>query len=597
MRYDIVLVLYNSAKWLPGCIAALAGARYNLAQLNIILVDNASTDNSVPLATELGGKYPGFGGYSVLLNGQNNGFGAACNLGAEQGGAPYLFFLNIDTAVEPDVFSALDAGIEARPDAGGFECRQLPYEMGHHVNPVTLETPWASGAALVLRREVFAAAGSFDPHIFMYCEDVDLSWRVWAAGYALVHLPHAVVNHFVSKREDKATSDLREYAGTHLGKLLLAYKYGTFGQMLTANRLYLQELKNPQHFDGVRRVFAKNYAKHFLQLWPFLFWRRSNKKLFCQAPAVLNQPDFAPERGHEFLEHRLHNGPKISVVIRTCNRPQMLRGALASLANQTYSNFEVVVAEDGPAASKEMIEQEFPQLKVRYLCSGTNVGRGRNGNNGLAAATGEYLNFLDDDDYFYPDHLELMAQKAMQHPEAELILGCAMVMKVNVTSRDPYHYTTEELYPMRFDRVDIFTMCQLCQIPIQSAMFKKSLFLQCGGLREDIEGNEDWAMWLRFLRQAKRIDPKHIDIHRATSIFLLPAQEKEEKERDEKYRIYNEIFYNDPSVQFTVSLKDMRDYFDDMIADLRHLQNTGKMERYLEDQAKRSRQNPRDKQN
>ncbi|MDL2323561.1 glycosyltransferase [Ruminococcaceae bacterium OttesenSCG-928-A16] len=595
MRYDIVLVLYNSTGWLPGCIAALAGAQYNTSQLNIVLVDNASTDDTLKVAEELGQKYPVFGGYTIYQNKKNKGFGAACNFGAAQGSAPYLFFLNVDTEVEPDVFTELDKGILQNPGAGGFECRQLPYELGHHINPVTLETPWASGAAFVLPRAVFKKVGGFDPHIFMYCEDVDLSWRVWATGRPLLYLPHAVVNHYVLKRESSGTSELREYAGTQLGKLLLAYKYGSFGQVLKANKLYLQVLKNPQHFANVRKVLAKNYLKHFVKLWPFWFWRWGNRQLFKNAPAVLNQPQFAPERGREILEKRIENGPKISVVVRTCSRPQVLRQTLLSLTHQTYNNFEVIVVEDGPDTSSAMIEQEFAGLGVRYFASGTHVGRGKNGNRGLAEAAGEYLNFLDDDDYFYPDHLELMAQKAMQNPEADLILGCAMVMKVDVTSKKPYTYTTKELYPMRFDRVDIFTMCQLCQIPIQSAMFKKSLYQQRGGLQEGIEGNEDWAMWLSFLAVAKRINPKHIDIHRATSIFLLPASAQEEQQRNEKYAIYNEAFYADPSIKFTVSLQDMRGYFDDMIADMRHLQNTGEMTRYLQEQANRAKEDTRSK--
>lgn len=592
MRYDIILVLYNSAKWLPGCIKALANVEYNTKEIHIVLVDNGSTDSSVELARKLGEQYSVFGEYTIIKNNKNKGFGDACNVGAKKANAPYIFFLNIDTEVEPDVFVALDSAIEEYPEAGGFECRQLPWEVGHHVDPVTLETPWASGAALVVKREIFTQTKGFDEHIFMYCEDVDFSWRIRATGHPIFYAPSAVVNHFVLDRENESASELREYAGTQEGKLLLAYKYGTFGEICTANKIYLKELKSPRHFDNVRKVLLKNYLKHFGKLWSFAFWRFGNKDAFQNAPAVLNQAEFAPERGREILRKRITNGPKISVVVRTCGNPSRLRFTLLSLVHQTYNNFEVVIVEDGPPVSQEMVEREFAQrLNIQYIANGVNVGRGKNGNIGLAAGTGEYLNFLDDDDYFYPDHLELMAQKAMQNPDADLILGCAMVMKIDLVDEKDYHYEIKEIYSMLFSRIDIFTMSQSCQIPIQSAMFKKSLFLEYGGLREDIEGNEDTAMWLRFLPVAKRIDPKHVDIHRATSIFLLPANQEEAERRNKKYRVYNDDLYNDEDIKFTVTLKEMRQYFDDTIADMQHLQNVGKMDEYLKQQANRDKNN------
>ena len=69
--------------------------------------------------------------------------------------------------------------------------RQIPYEHPKAYDPVTLDTPWVSGAATLFRREAFEAVGGFDDAIFMYGEDVDLSWRLRARGLA-PHLPAAV---------------------------------------------------------------------------------------------------------------------------------------------------------------------------------------------------------------------------------------------------------------------------------------------------------------------------------------------------------------------------------------------------------------------
>lgn len=58
--------------------------------------------------------------------------------------------------------------------------------------------------------------------------------------------------------------------------------------------------------------------------------------------------------------------PKVSIIIRTCGRPQVLRTALNSIRKQTYRNIEIVIVEDGIPTSKEMIEKEYSDLFVRY---------------------------------------------------------------------------------------------------------------------------------------------------------------------------------------------------------------------------------------
>ncbi|MDO5603079.1 MAG: glycosyltransferase, partial [Oscillospiraceae bacterium] len=459
-----------------------------------------------------------------------------------------------------------------------FECRQLPYEMGHHYDPVTLETSWASAAALAVKRDVFEKIGGFDEHLFMYCEDVDLSWRIRAGGWPLYYVPQAAVTHHVLQRGEETS--LREYSYTWLNELLLRYKFGTFRQIWHGNCMYLKELRHPRHFDGVRKALLRRYISHFYKLWPFLFWRLWHKGGARRVPARFEN-GFEAERGRAVWEPAPQS-PFISLVVRTCSRPATLQKTLECLRHQTYKNFEVIVTEDGPDTARNMIEQQFADLPVRYYASGERRGRGKNGNYGLSVAKGEYCNFLDDDDYLYADHLELMAQTAARHPEADLILGCAMAMKAETIQKDPYRFEVKEVFPMRFDRVDLFTMCQTCQIPIQSAMFKKTLFEKYGGLDERLEGNEDWAMWMNFLSHGKRIDPEHVDIHRATSIFVLPAGEKDAEERLEKYKIYDEAFFNDPKMEFCVSLAQMRKFYKDVLGDVAHLQRMGKLEEFLE---------------
>jgi GT2 family glycosyltransferase len=101
----------------------------------------------------------------------------------------------------PDVVPAPDTYIElvrpfAKPGIGIVEARQLPVEHPKDYDAVTGETGWASGACMMIPRRLMRALGGFDSEsFFLYCDDVDLSWRVRLAGFRILFQPSAVVFH------------------------------------------------------------------------------------------------------------------------------------------------------------------------------------------------------------------------------------------------------------------------------------------------------------------------------------------------------------------------------------------------------------------
>ena len=585
MLYDVVVTTHNSEKWLEPCVAALKSVRYPLGRLRLIFCDNASTDGTRETLWRLRAENTRrgsdgretFGGFEVVENENNLGFGAACNRGAARGNASLLFFLHVDTEVAPDVFVQLDAARARHLDAGGFECRQTPYETGRAIDPVTMETAWASGAALAVPRAVFCAAGGFDERFFLHGADIDLSWRIRAAGHRLYYVPFARVAHHC---RESAAPNLEEYAGGLIGDLLLRCKFGGMRDIWEGQKNYLGALRNPPHFDGVRRLLAKNYLCHLARLWPLLFWRVSHRAEYAARTARF-AGGLSPERGLCALAPVPADGPLVSIIVRTCGRPQTLRRTLQSLRWQTYRNFEIVVTEDGPDTARTMLETEFADLPVRYLCDGARHGRAANGNRGLAAARGTLCNFLDDDDFFYPDHLELLVGMWCAHPEADLVLGSAMAMFCLPDG------TATELCPMIFERIDRFTMCQNSRLSIQTVLFRRSLFEAHGGLLETLDAYEDWGMWLKYLEHGRRITPHAPDIRRATSIFVLPAGKEAADARVAAYRKSEPAIFADPSLRFCVTLADMRRYYDDLIADLRCLEARGALHESLEREAKR----------
>lgn len=103
--------------------------------------------------------------------------------------------MNPDTYAAPRMILEL-IGALSDPTVGVVEARQLPLEHPKAHSPDTGDTSWASGSCFVTRAEVVAVTGGFDPDLFfLYCDDVDFSWRARLAGWRVVHRPSARVFH------------------------------------------------------------------------------------------------------------------------------------------------------------------------------------------------------------------------------------------------------------------------------------------------------------------------------------------------------------------------------------------------------------------
>ena len=139
----------------------------------------------------------------MLPTAGNVGFGAAHNRlmqAAWDQGAAYYLALNPDAALHPDALGALLRMAHAADDRALVQAMQFPAEHTVTYDPATFETPWISGACMLIPRRVFDAIGGFDDTFFMYCEDVDLSWRARAAGFRTLTCPAALLFHPTTNR-------------------------------------------------------------------------------------------------------------------------------------------------------------------------------------------------------------------------------------------------------------------------------------------------------------------------------------------------------------------------------------------------------------
>ena len=192
-RVAVVVLSYDSADVIDGCIAQLAATDY--APLDVVVVDNASTDDTVARVRA------GHPAVAVIDAPANLGWAGGNALGirwALERGADYLVLLNPDVLVPPGWLRPAVAALEARPGvalmdfelASGREGARSAAVTGSAVpaQPTVRAVEGASGAALVVRASALPVIGLPDPDYFLYCEDVDWSWRTAAAGLEVARL-------------------------------------------------------------------------------------------------------------------------------------------------------------------------------------------------------------------------------------------------------------------------------------------------------------------------------------------------------------------------------------------------------------------------
>ena len=143
-------------------------------------------------------------GVRVINSPVNLGFGLGHNkLMAEAftSGADFYLAVNDDGMLFPGSIEALVRTEMATLRGALVDGIQFPIEHPKPYDSVTFASNWASGACLLISRRVYESVGGFDPRFFMYCEDVDLSWRALAAGFEVLTCPEAVLRHETSQRD------------------------------------------------------------------------------------------------------------------------------------------------------------------------------------------------------------------------------------------------------------------------------------------------------------------------------------------------------------------------------------------------------------
>ena len=224
-------------------------------------------------------------------------------------------------------------------------------------------------------------------------------------------------------------------------------------------------------------------------------------------------------------------GPLVSVIIRTKDRPARLANALRSVTQQTYANLEIVVVNDGGQDVKDVVTALAGGIPVTYIDHEKSEGRAAAANSGLRGARGLYLNFLDDDDIFYPDHLETLVTH-LQSSEGKVAYSSVSSAHFSGSPERPENCIKRMVnHNIDFDPDRILFQNY---IPIMSVLFHRDVLSKVEGFSLDLDLFEDWDFWIRMSRHF------HFDhIDQVTAEYRFYGLETTEESHRKKY-LYND---------------------------------------------------------
>jgi len=416
---SVIIVNFNACETLLKGLTSLCKASSEIST-EIILVDNASTDDSVKSVKEV------FPQIKVIANKRNLGFAKGVNIGVRHSQTPFVLLFNPDALVSAKTLQQSLQTLKQSPTAGILGVLNLDAEnrprischkqstffkrvvdifsldqrlpklfkgKGTHyelTNEELQTVGWVPGSFFLTRRELWLDIGELDESFFLYEEDADFCRRAAEKGWQVVFNPKISIVHLggVSSKAcgDEMTGTGRQLINFRYESRYLFYKkyFGKFKAMV----LMVLEMINQLLILGKSSLIPnkKNNTKCQESKATFKALGTSVLGFKYESPFALSK------------QKTLENFPKISIVVIGLNVEKHLRETLLSLRSLKYpqKNLEIIYVDSGSEDKSIAIAQSFPKVQIISLTDPyPNAAKGRNA--GWQKASFPFVQFLDGD--------------------------------------------------------------------------------------------------------------------------------------------------------------------------------------------------------
>jgi GT2 family glycosyltransferase len=450
---SVVIVAWNALKELSACLQSVIENR-GRRPLEVVVVDNGSRTDLLEWLTEYGEHHDMIRAVRLA---ENSGFAHGINVGVTFSRGRSLILLNSDTVVTPGWVDALVDSLDRDVSIGIVSPVTNYVGEGPQLDPAAESVTPATAA-------VYAASIAKRPVVRI---PERLTFFCVAVRRELFELLNGLDEGFgAGNFEDDDFCARSEVLGYDL-----AVARGVF--------VYHQG----------SATFKDNLVDH--SAW----MTRNAARRLDKLARLSTLPASAPAAARR----RLTSDVAVSVVVRTKNRPDTLRLALNSLANQTFRGFEVVLVNSGEPVD-DVLGAVDDHLRLEYVSPPEPLTLGEALNAALGQARGEFIAYLDDDDIVYPFHLASLMEKvpARRSEEAFVYSHFSWAFVAGLGSNVPRMVARHRTPPWRYDRDDLLIQNKPA---LNTWLHSRSVADRLGGFDPRMRVLEDWDFLLRATRE------------------------------------------------------------------------------------------------
>lgn len=430
-KVSVILPIYNVSQYLR---LALDSAVYQtMENIEIICVNDGSTDNCLEIINEYAQNDPRV----KVITGENHGYGYAMNRGLEAATGEYIGIIEPDDFVDVNMFG--DLYQIAKSNDLDFVKGDF-YRFKHDPN----------GDLILYLNQIAAFDDNYDE---VYSPSENINWlkyimNTWCGIYNRDWLLSNGIDHnetpgasyqdngfffkthifscrsmnirkpYYMNRRDNPNSSVYNKEKIHATdtEFDLVYRYlKDNGHLSPSNMKRIVQQKIAGHFATIYRTgeqYKRNYVKSIAQELRNIMSSGSATRDAVSKDHFYRSQIIACDEDKYYYE-KVQNKIKVSVILPIYNQQKYLRQCLDSLLNQSLKNIEIICVNDGSTDKTECILEEYKGIDDRIIVvNQPNQGAGAARNNGMEYASGEYLSFLDPDDFFDKHLLKLTTEKA-----------------------------------------------------------------------------------------------------------------------------------------------------------------------------------------
>lgn len=189
------------------------------------------------------------------------------------------------------------------------------------------------------------------------------------------------------------------------------------------------------------------------------------------------------------MEHRLMENPLVSVIIPAFNAEKYIAKAIESVLEQTYTNFEIVVVDNGSTDRTVLIAMRYGRVRVMHQ---QKRGAAAARNLGIAETHGEFIAFLDADDWWHKEKLQRQVDVLTANPH----IGMVFSDHINLTEDGQVIFQTNKKIEFGADAVK--SIFRHCDVATSTVMVRRSVINRVGMFDEELACAEDENLWLRI---------------------------------------------------------------------------------------------------